>query len=44
MRDEELKPEIVRVHRDKVCVHGVDKVWAQLNHEGVACCAARWPG
>jgi putative transposase len=34
VRDEELKPEIVRVHRDNFGVYGVDKVWAQLNREG----------
>lgn len=35
LRDEELRPEIARVHRDNFGVYGVDKVWAQLNHEGV---------
>jgi putative transposase len=35
VRDEELRPEIVRVHRDNFGVYGVDKVWAQLNREGV---------
>ncbi len=35
LRDAELKPEIVRVHRDNFGVYGVDKVWAQLNREGV---------
>jgi putative transposase len=34
VRDEELKPEIARVHRDNFGVYGVDKVWAQLNREG----------
>ena len=34
VRDAELKPEIVRVHRDNFGVYGVDKVWAQLNREG----------
>ena len=34
LRDAELKPEIVRVHRDNFGVYGVDKVWAQLNREG----------
>jgi putative transposase len=34
VRDEELRPEIVRVHRDNFGVYGVDKVWAQLNREG----------
>ena len=35
IRDAVLKPEIVRVHRDNFGVYGVDKVWAQLNREGV---------
>jgi len=26
---------VVRVHRDNFAVYGVDKVWAQLNREGV---------
>lgn len=34
VRDEQLRPEIVRVHRDNYGVYGVDKVWAQLNREG----------
>jgi putative transposase len=34
VRDAELRPEIVRVHRDNFGVYGVDKVWAQLNREG----------
>jgi putative transposase len=34
LRDEELKPEIARVHRENFRVYGVDKVWAQLNREG----------
>jgi putative transposase len=35
LRDAELKPLIARVHRDNFGVYGVDKVWAQLNREGV---------
>ena len=35
LRDAVLKPEIARVHRDNFGVYGVDKVWAQLNREGV---------
>jgi putative transposase len=35
LREAELKPEIVRVHRDNFGVYGVDKVWAQLNRDGV---------
>jgi putative transposase len=34
-RDAELKPAIARVHRENFDVYGVDKVWAQLNREGV---------
>ena len=34
LRDEELKPEIRRVHRENFGVYGADKVWAQLNREG----------
>jgi putative transposase len=33
-RDDELKPEIVRVHAENFGVYGADKVWAQLNREG----------
>jgi putative transposase len=35
LRDAELKPQIARVHRNNFGVYGVDKVWAQLNREGV---------
>ncbi len=35
-RDEELKAEISRVHRDNFNVYGVEKVWKQLRREGVA--------
>ncbi len=35
LRDAELKPEIARVHGDNFGVYGVDKVWAQLNREGI---------
>ena len=35
LRDAVLKPEIARVHEDNFGVYGVDKVWAQLNREGV---------
>jgi len=35
-RDEELKAEITRVHRDNFNVYGVEKVWKQLLREGVA--------
>jgi len=44
LRDAELRPRIVRVHRDNFGVYGVDKVWAQLNREGTTvarCTVAR---
>ncbi len=44
LRDAELKPDVARVHRDNFAVYGVDKVWAQLNREGVGvarCTVAR---
>ena len=34
-RDEQLKPDIERVHREKFGVYGIEKVWRQLNREGV---------
>ena len=34
LRDEELKPQILRVHSDNLDVYGADKVWTQLNREG----------
>ena len=35
-RDTELKPEIMRVWEESRCVYGADKVWKQLNREGIA--------
>jgi putative transposase len=35
VRDEELKIEIARVHRENLDVYGADKVWTQLNREGI---------
>ena len=35
VRDAELEPEIVRVHEENFDVYGVDKVWTQLQREGV---------
>jgi putative transposase len=35
LRDAELKPEIVRVYEANFGVYGADKVWVQLNREGV---------
>jgi putative transposase len=34
-RDEQLKLEIGRVHRDNFGVYGIEKVWRQLNREGM---------
>jgi putative transposase len=34
-RDEQLKVEIARVHRDNFAVYGIEKVWHQLNREGI---------
>jgi putative transposase len=34
-RDEELKVEIARVHRDNFGVYGVEKIWHQLRREGI---------
>lgn len=35
LRDAGLKDQVARVHEDNFGVYGVDKVWAQLNREGV---------
>ncbi len=35
VRDEFLKDHIARVHAENLGVYGADKVWAQLNREGV---------
>ena len=35
VRDEQLKIEILRVHRQNLDVYGADKVWTQLNREGI---------
>ena len=35
VRDEVLKVDIARVHADNFGVYGADKVWAQLNREGI---------
>jgi hypothetical protein len=34
VRDEALKPQIARVHKDNFDVYGADKVWTQMNREG----------
>ncbi len=34
-RDEELKVEIARVHKDNFSLYGVEKVWRQLKREGI---------
>ena len=35
LRDEELKPEIMRVFSENFGVYGAPKIWAQLNREGI---------
>jgi putative transposase len=35
LADERLKPEIARVHRANFGVYGAEKVWRQLNREGI---------
>jgi transposase InsO family protein len=35
-RDEFLRPQIKRVWQDNMRVYGADKVWKQINREGVA--------
>jgi putative transposase len=49
MRDEQLCAAIRRVHADNYGVYGADKVWAQLNREGIRVarcsvgpCPAEW--
>jgi putative transposase len=35
IRDEQLSAEIVRVYEENLLVDGADKIWAQLNREGI---------
>lgn len=35
IRDAALKPEVLRVWEDNLCVYGADKVWDQLNKDGI---------
>jgi putative transposase len=35
LRDEELKVEIARVHEENFGVYGIEKIWRQLNREGI---------
>lgn len=35
LRDEELKLEILRVFNTNLSVYGADKIWDQLNKDGV---------
>src|SRR5665648_1175211 len=35
LRDEFLKPEIRRVHKENYGVYGAHKLWKQLNREGI---------
>jgi putative transposase len=41
VRDEELKVEIARVHKENYGVYGIRKIHAQLGREGVTGCADR---
>ena len=45
LRDDVLKPEIRRVHKENYGVYVAHKLWKQLNREGirVARCTARAP-
>jgi transposase InsO family protein len=36
LRDEFLKPHVVRVWQENMRVYGADKLWRQLNREGIA--------
>src|SRR5690606_5139635 len=36
MRDAELKPEILRVWEQNLAVYGADKIWDQLNKDGIS--------
>jgi len=35
LRDEELKVEITRVHRENFGVYGIEKVWRQLHRDAI---------
>jgi putative transposase len=35
LRDEELKVDITRVHKENFDVYGAEKMWLQLNREGI---------
>ena len=35
LRDNQLKPEVARVHQENYGVYGAHKVWRQLNREGI---------
>ena len=36
IRDAKLNPEILRVWEQNLSVYGVDKIWDQLNKDGIA--------
>ncbi len=36
IRDRELRPDILRVFDENLCVYGADKVWDQLNKDGIS--------
>jgi putative transposase len=35
VRDEQLKPEIMRIWEENLSVYGADKIWDQLNKDGI---------
>lgn len=35
LRDEGLRPEILKVWEENLCVYGADKVWDQLDKDGI---------
>ncbi len=35
LRDAELKPDVLRVWEQNLSVYGADKVWDQLNKDGI---------
>ena len=42
IKDEQLKPEIWRVHAENYGVYGARKVWKQLNREGIKVARCRF--
>jgi putative transposase len=44
LSDAQLKIEIARVHRANFGVYGIEKVWRQLNREGIKVAVTGWRG